>query len=356
MASPASADPKRRTDEEVMKHSITAKGALDHGELERAVGRRVQRIARLLKRFPDDATFLHVVGEELGGTHRHARISLALSLPSRTLACHDEGKHLDEVVREAFDELERLVRREKERLRAEREQERAAARARERLLARLEKGGQGAELPVERFDAISAELPELERFVHREIRLLEAAGDIAWREVDPRDIVDQVVARALERFAERPRAVDLGTWLQTLAARALRAEVDRLRVLRRRAVRIEEDIPETPPEEEVNELGDEILDFYQPDEDLRIEDVLPALGIPTPEEAERTVEFEKALFAALAALPRSWREAFLLRALEEAPVEDVAAVLERDPEEVEREAELARAFLVARLRSAGLVP
>lgn len=339
-----------------MKHSITAKGGLDHEELERVVGRRVQRIARLVKRFPNDATFLHVVGEELGGTHRHFRVSLSLSLPSRTLACHDDGKHLEEVAREAFDELERLVKREKERLRAEREQERAAARARDRLLARLEAAGEPAAVPVERFDAISAALPELERYVHREIRLLEAAGEAAWREIDPRDIVDQVVARALEHFAERPKSVDLGTWLQTLAARTLRGEVDRLKLLHRRAVRIEEDIPETPPEEEVSELGDEILDFYQPDEDLRVEDVLPALGIPTPEEAERAVEMEKALFAALAALPRSWREAFLLRSLEEAPTDDVASVLERDPEEVEREAELARSFLVARLRSAGLAP
>ncbi len=339
-----------------MKHAITAKGDLDHQQLERAVGRRVQRIARLVKRFPEDATFLHVVGEELGGSHRHFRISLSLSLPSRTLACHDEGKHLEEVVREAFDELERLVQREKERLRAERDQERAAARARERLLARLEAAGERAALPVERFDLISAHLPELERYVHREVRLLEAAGEVAWRELDPRDVVDQVVARALERFPERPKALDLGSWLQTLAARTLRGELDRLRLLHRRAVRIEEDIPETPPEEAVSDLGDEILDYYQPDEDLRMEDVLPALGIATPEEAERTVEMQKALFAALAALPASWREAFLLRSLEEVPAEDVAAVLERDPEEVEREAELARSFLVARLRSAGLLP
>jgi hypothetical protein len=35
---------------------------------------------------------------------------------------------------------------------------------------------------------------------------------------------------------------------------------------------IEEEIPETPPREAVVTLGDEILDVYQPDKGLRLED------------------------------------------------------------------------------------
>jgi hypothetical protein len=56
------------------------------------------------------------------------------------------------------------------------------------------------------------------------------------------------------------------------------------RMERAQSVAIEEDMPETPPEEAVATLGDEILDFYQPDEDLKLEDLVPDAHVPTPEQ------------------------------------------------------------------------
>jgi hypothetical protein len=44
------------------------------------------------------------------------------------------------------------------------------------------------------------------------------------------------------------------------------SEIKRSISERARTVPIEEHIPETPPAEEVSTVGDEILDFYQPDE------------------------------------------------------------------------------------------
>ena len=47
---------------------------------------------------------------------------------------------------------------------------------------------------------------------------------------------------------------------------------------------IGDDVPETPPAEAVSTLGDEILDFYEPDEDLKLEDIIPDFDAPSPEE------------------------------------------------------------------------
>jgi DNA-directed RNA polymerase specialized sigma24 family protein len=78
-------------------------------------------------------------------------------------------------------------------------------------------------------------------------------------------------------------------------------------------VRLEDDVPETPPEEHVSRLGEEILEFYEPDEDLKIEDVLADLEVATPEEETEARDLQWCVDAALAGLPDQWRELLLLR-------------------------------------------
>jgi len=75
------------------------------------------------------------------------------------------------------------------------------------------------------------------------------------------------------------------SWLTRIAVDRLDDEINRLASERERApVHIEEDIPETSPKEWVTTLGEEILYFYQPDEDLKVEDVIPAPEGINPEE------------------------------------------------------------------------
>ena len=96
--------------------------------------------------------------------------------------------------------------------------------------------------------------------------------------------MDAVLLRAYHEFVKQPAERDIGGWLIELAKEQLRREVKRLKSERNRTVHIEEDIPETPPTEEVSTLGEEILDFYQPDEDLKLEDIFPDVEVSTPEE------------------------------------------------------------------------
>ena len=339
-----------------MKQTLVIKGELDRKAVGERVERRIQRLARRLRRFPPDAVHLHAVVEAHGSRPR-VQVALALSLPSRTLAAQEEGELAEEVIGEAFTELERLLLKEKARLQGRRRRMRAAEGARERWLAR-----QGAAAPsaAERvpFDPLEPHLPALSRFVEREIRWLEAAGDLIPGELNPRDVVDLAVARAMEGLARKPGLAsrpDLRSTLLGLAARALRGEVDRLRSERRRAVPVEAELPEVPPEEEVSTLGSEILEFYQPDEELHAESVLPAAGIPTPESAEEARELQRCLLDALAALPASWRQVLVLSRLEGLSEEQVSEATGQDPQRIAWELERARDFLHARMRSAGLV-
>src|SRR5689334_24413611 len=138
--------------------------------------------------------------------------------------------------------------------------------------------------PASESPAVTRYLGELYDFVRHELRYREAAGDLPPGELKPSDIVDAVTLRVYRERLDRMSEEQLRGRLRELAARQIDREAARLSSEGERSVHLEDDIPETPPEEEVQTLGEEVLYFYQPDEDLKMEDILPDLKIPTPEQ------------------------------------------------------------------------
>lgn len=117
--------------------------------------------------------------------------------------------------------------------------------------------------------------------------------------------------RAYREFVKQPADRNMSDWLTELANEHLRREVKRLKFERNCTVHIEEDIPETPPAEEVTTLGEEILDFYQPDDDSKLEDIFPDDDVSTPEDfVAAKEELLHCVNAFLAGMPREWRRAF----------------------------------------------
>ena len=141
------------------------------------------------------------------------------------------------------------------------------------------------------FSSAIQQLDRLYKFVRHQLAYLESVGDLMRGELTGEDVVDTVLLRAYREFvkpsrasgstpseAERvkqPAEPDIGEWLIGLAKAQIERDVKRFKAERKRTVHIEEDVPETPPAEEVQTLGDEILDFYVSDEDLKLEDVFP---------------------------------------------------------------------------------
>ena len=98
-----------------------------------------------------------------------------------------------------------------------------------------------------------------------------------------------------------------------LAQRQLQSETERSRRERGQTIPLEQTAPLTPPSEEVTTLGEEILDFYQPDEALKIEDVLPDIRTPSPEEDLELRELRRCVREALNQLPKEQRRALVRR-------------------------------------------
>jgi DNA-directed RNA polymerase specialized sigma24 family protein len=95
------------------------------------------------------------------------------------------------------------------------------------------------------------------------------------------------------------------------------------------------------------------MDFYQPDEDQKLEDIIPDMTAPTPEQILESRELQRYINRTLATLPRVWRRAFALHYVEGMPVAEIARVIQRAESEVERHLEYARDYLRQRLSEAG---
>jgi RNA polymerase sigma factor (sigma-70 family) len=201
---------------------------------------------------------------------------------------------------------------------------------------------------------ISRELKGLYRFVRHQLAYAESVGDLVPGERNAEEIVDEALLQAYREFVKEPDKREIGAWLIELAKKRIQADVKRSRTERNLTVHIEEDIPETPPVEEVSTLGDEILDFYQPDEDLKLEDVFPDVDISTPEDfVAAEEELVQCVNAAVAAMPKEWRRALHLRHSGGLTLKELREVLKKDEPEIERILEYARQHLRQSLIESG---
>jgi RNA polymerase sigma factor (sigma-70 family) len=177
-------------------------------------------------------------------------------------------------------------------------------------------------------------------------------GGLPPGEITAEDVVDATLLQAYREFVKAPPRREIRSWLIGLAVERVDAEVMRSKS-ERAGVHIEEDIPETPPAEEVSTLGDEIMDFYQPDEDQKLEDIIPDMTAPTPEQVLEGRELQRFINRTLATLPRVWRRAFTLHYVGGMPVAEIARMAKGAEPEVERHLEFAREYLRQRLLEAG---
>lgn len=334
-----------------IRHNLEYKHFSPSPHLQALVKELIARLDRHTPDFPPDARFLRLFVEANAARSLY-RVSLTYEVPGRTLAAKAERHDAEEAVREAFAEIERQLERHKASLRHADAYERRGRREAARL-ARA--GAVPAEDRVREWFATQLE-PHLKRlydFARREIAYYEAVGDLLPGELAPEEVVDAILPRAYRQFTRHPEETGSYRWLLQLTMQHLREEVGRRKAERRKtAARIEDDVPDRPPDDAV---GDEIFEFFQPDEDLRLEDVLPDPSVPAPEDAVERREMLRRVAHTLARLPPAWRRTFVLHQVEGLSVADIARLTGRSEAEVERVLEQTRAYLRQGLGGAGLV-
>ena len=275
----------------MLKHNIEFKGREPDQKVRELIEYLISKLDRKVKNFSSEVVFLRVLVEE-NPTRTLYPISITLQLPGKTLATREEKHDLVDSIRDAFGEIERQLEKYKSSLRGEHLWKRLGKRE------KIRQTKLNTPPPEQRnretfFALVTPHLDRLYHFVRHVIRYSEAMGDVGRGELTAEDIVDGAIVRAYRDFRKGLSIRDVRSWLIRAAIDELDREVQRSERQRELALSIDQDIPETPPTEEVSTLGDEILDFYQPDEDLKMEDIIPDIEVPTPEEEAETSELRR---------------------------------------------------------------
>lgn len=321
-----------------MKHNIEFRNFGPDKTLEPKDGIRkliedlLARLEKRAKAFASDALSARVMVDQ-NPAHKLFHISVTIEVPEKTLAAKKETHDLEAGIREAFVEIQRQLEDYKATVRAESQWKQVKRRDQLRYQrARIP----ASELSEVFFEVVNPYLNRLKEFVSHVIGFAEARGDLARGQLTLDDVVDAVLVEAYGEFLMNPTPGNVQAWLIRLATKQLAAEIRRTKFDRERNLHIETRVPETPPREEVSTLGDEILDFYQPDEDLKVEDIVPQIEVSTPEGKVEKEELRACVRMVLETMPADSRRILLLRYVQGLDEAKVAKMVGRTETEVQQ--------------------
>ncbi|MFN7994123.1 MAG: sigma-70 family RNA polymerase sigma factor [Bryobacteraceae bacterium] len=204
------------------------------------------------------------------------------------------------------------------------------------------------------FALVAPYLDTFNDFVKHEIAHAEAAGDLARGALRAEELADEALLAAHEEHSPVPDETKIRAWLTGFAIKRLDAEIRRCKLERLRAVHVEDAVSETPPSEEVSTLGEEVLDFYQPDQSLRLEDMVPDFELHSPEEKTEAKEVRRLVARAMMAMPHEPRRFLFLRFLQGLSLAEVATATGKSETEVDQILDSARTRLRDNLKRLGL--
>ena len=293
-------------------------------ELRKIIERRSRKTQKILPTFSSRDLHLHITLEKLPRKNQ-CRTVLVLTTPQKALRVADIEDTPKASLLRSFDELLRKVEKFKSQLNRERLWHRQI------VTSSLKPSGSREN---ELQDALIQNLDTLENFIRRELSHRVITESLPPTQLDPQALMDEVVLEAISR-SNQPGDLPFKQWLFQLARDKLQNRITTL-IEARDEPHIEEPI-RIPARWE-----DEVLNFYQPDEALCIEDILPDERSNNPEEWIAEEESQRQLRRAIARLPRPIREPFILFALEGFNWDEVAMITGTTPGEVIENVEKAR--------------
>jgi RNA polymerase sigma factor (sigma-70 family) len=338
-----------------MKHHVEFKGfgPSDSSEPKGGVRELIERLlARLEKRaksFSPDVLFARVMVEQKPA-HKLYHVSITFEMPEKTLAAKKETYDLEAGIREAFNEIQRQLEDHKATLRGEPHWKQLERRGQ---IHHMRSHTPVSEVSEAFFAVVNPYVSRLKEFVSHVIGFAEARGDLARGQLTVDDVVDETLLEAYGEFLRNPTPGNIQAWLIRLATKQVAAEIKRTKFDRDRTVHIEKKLPETPPREEVSTLGDEILDFYQPDEDLKMEDIVPDLEVPTPEQELEREELRQCVRTAFNTMPAESRRVLLLHYIQGLSEAKLAKTVGKGEPEIKRILDSGREYLRRRLIESG---
>jgi RNA polymerase sigma factor (sigma-70 family) len=295
---------------------------------QKLIDRHCAKIRKMLPTFAPDTVDLDVNLEKLPRGSQY-QTGVVLALPQRVIRVEEIEDNPTASLVLAFTELRRRVKRFKSQLN------------RERLWrkAELEAPASTPSPAARQLEGEAGEhIEKIENYVRREIYHQVLMGVLPPGLIEPQSIVDDVYVRVTSLPEARPAGLTTEQWMFQVARNLLRG---RMREIEERR---DESHMEEPARPE-RQWDDEDLNFHQPDESLRLEDLLKDASAYNPEELLSQDESEDRLQLAVAALPPSVRESLVLFALEGFTSDEVAMMTSKKSAQVLDDVEEAREIL-----------
>jgi len=310
-------------------------------DIDREIQHGTEKVRKRLQVFRPE--LVHLKGSvEQNSSREGLAVSLNLRLPSGQMAAQETAASATAAIKAAFESLLGQIGKHKELLRNSHKWRRR----------RTEQGRPLPQVPFEQTVAsvppltatgedvrsyVNANFRRLHLFVERELYFRESSGDIESDAIRAEEIVDQAVADALDEKVEKPDRIGIEPWLYRLAIRA----IDDF-VARRAASETEIELRGIRQRRRESASDEARLQYHQPDEAMTNESGIPDRAAPTPEEVAYTDEMVALVQLALAGAAPQDRETFVLHAMEGFTVEEIAAITDRNREEIEQSIARAR--------------
>jgi DNA-directed RNA polymerase specialized sigma24 family protein/ribosome-associated translation inhibitor RaiA len=298
-------------------------------DLDRMVERLTGKLDRLLAVFQPELVQLH--GRLVRRTSREGVVcTLNLRLPTGQLAAEDSANTAQAALRIASEELLEQLKKHKQKLRGE-----PARRGRQRSTAAFAAPLATPE-PVpaayqqqRRQDLaryISTNFEHLQRFVERQIHLREHLGELRPGQLETAEVLDEMIASALSEQGN-PERIERDRWFYLLAVDAIR-RLSRPDEAAEGSFSLDGEVtPDAVAESER-------FEFFQPDDEVQLQDVTPDRAMATPEEIAYSNEMLSLLESALGRLSPQHREDFVLFALEGFTLRELSVLSQRPATEV----------------------
>ncbi|MFQ5739131.1 MAG: sigma-70 family RNA polymerase sigma factor [Acidobacteriota bacterium] len=295
--------------------------------LKKLIDRKSHKARRMLPTFRSHDLDLHLTLEGLS-RGKKCQTTLVLTMPQTVIRVDEIEETPVSSLTGAFGELFRRIKKFKSQLNREKFWQR-----------RAKPGGRKPSNDLPKLEqAINQNLDKIENYIRRALFHRAVAQDLSNGLLQPQALLDEVFVAVSSKLTSKPHSVPFEQWMFQVAHETVSR---RLEQVERRAQRanIEEPLEESPT------WDDDVLDFYQPDEVLHLEDLLPDTTCDTPEELLVEEEIEDRVHRAIAHLPKTVRESFVLFALEGFNSDEVAMITGKPPHQVRTEVEQARGQL-----------
>ncbi len=294
----------------------------DEEHLDRCWQARQDRLRPRLDALEAGAAALQWVASRQEGSPQW-HVQTALHVPGATIvveAGHDDaGEAMDAVIAQLLDRMDRLEERP-EKVTVRREGLHGIV----PLLERCCREGRSGVF----FAWLAPLIGTLAAHVRRELRMRERDQRLAVGEIDPSDVLDDVLLQAYERFASRPAQLPLDLWLLQLADDALDRACESM------AESSLDQPVEQPSEEPQESERDSWIEWASSTETIALGDLLP--GVPGAEQWD-SLDMERKhaeTESMLSRLPRIQRQALVLNTVYGYAPAEIADFQDRPESEV----------------------